>query len=249
MGTAAEKITKGNNWGPQLKRTAISDEVISRFRQLIANRVLVPGCQLPTERELAENLGVSRPTLRQATKALQLLGIIRSRQGDGSYLAESTNDMLRAPLEFAIAFKGMNSHSLLETREAIEVKLAALAAIRHTEDDARKMQEALDGMKSSMPDPDLYCDWGLRFHEAIAQASQNSVMVSIMEMLSGLLEQGRRESVRALHDFDTSYQQHEGIYLGILSRSPQKAAEAMAAHFSSMEDRAHDPLFLDTMLV
>jgi GntR family transcriptional repressor for pyruvate dehydrogenase complex len=225
-------------WGPQIKKVAISDEVILRFRDLIACRVLTPGCQLPSERDLAETLGVSRPTLRQAMKGLQLLGIIRSRQGTGSYLADSTSDILRAPLEFAIAFKGMANHDLFESRQMIEGKLAALAAMRRTDEDLSLMRDALAGMKGSKGLPDEYCEHGFRFHNSIAQASKNSVMISIIEMLSGMLVQGRRESVRLLTDYDSSYLGHEQIFIKIEQQDANGAAEAMAEHFRSMEERA-----------
>src|ERR1051325_2647818 len=149
LNAAAEQQLRRSEWGPQIKRVSISDEVISRFRDLIASRVLTPGCQLPSERELTETLGVSRPTLRQAMKGLQLLGIIRSRQGDGWYLAESTSDFLRAPLDFAIAFKGMAKQDLFEARVAIEVRLAALAAQRRNQADLDRMAHALTGMRTS----------------------------------------------------------------------------------------------------
>jgi GntR family transcriptional repressor for pyruvate dehydrogenase complex len=237
LAATAEKAIKKSDWGPQLKRIAISDEVISRFRELIASRVLTPGCQLPTERELGEILGVSRPTLRQAMKGLQLLGIIRSRQGDGSYLAESTRDILRVPMEFAIAFKGMARNDLFEAREAIEMKLAAAAAERRTVEDLKEMRDALAGMLLSKSMSDEYCDSGLRFHNAIATASKNAVMITIIEMLSGMLVQGRRESVRLLNDYDASYLEHEQIFLEIEKQNAKAAGVAMMKHFRSIEAR------------
>jgi GntR family transcriptional regulator, transcriptional repressor for pyruvate dehydrogenase complex len=235
----AEKGIKRSEWGPQLKRIAISDEVISRFRDLIASKVLTPGCQLPSERELGETLGVSRPTLRQAMKGLQLLGIIRSRQGDGSYLVDSTRDIMRVPMEFAIAFKGMAQDDLFDTREAIEVKLAALAAERRTEEDLLQMREALMGMLVSKTVSDDYCDSGLRFHNAIAAASKNTVMISIIEMLSGLLVEGRRGSVRLLIDYEGSYKEHEEIFRHIEQKDVPGATAAMMLHFRSIKSRVH----------
>lgn len=235
---AEKNAVRQPDWGPQIKRVAISDEVISRFRDLIASRALKPGCRLPSERDLTEALGVSRPTLRQAMKGLQLLGIIRSRQGDGSYLANSTSDFLRAPLEFAIAFKGMAKHDLFEARQAIEVKLAALAARRRTQEDLNQMRRALAGMNAAKGSPDQYCEHGLRFHNCIAQASKNAVMISIIEMLSDMLVQSRRESVRLLTDYEGSYRGHEQIFLQIEKGDAKGAADAITEHFRSMEDRA-----------
>jgi GntR family transcriptional repressor for pyruvate dehydrogenase complex len=175
-------------------------------------------------------------------KGLQLLGIIRSRQGDGSFLANATTDFLRAPLEFAIAFKGKAhqdlKHDLFEARQAIEVKLSALAARRRTQEDLHHMREALAGMKASKGSPDHYCEHGLHFHNCIAHASKNAVMISIIEMLSGMLIQSRRESVRLLTDYEESYLGHELIFLRIQTRDAEGAAEATREHFRRMENRA-----------
>src|ERR1035437_3855588 len=186
----------GPDWGPQIRRMAITDEVISRFKDLILQRVLTPGCKLPSERELVKVLGVSRPTLRQAMKALQVLGIIRSRQGDGSYLEENTSEILKAPLDFAIALKGTAKTDLFETRQTIEVKLAALAAGRRTAQDLENMRRALGGMRASAGVPDQWCEHDIEFHTRIVEAAKNVVMASILEMLSHMLVQSRNDTVR-----------------------------------------------------
>ncbi len=225
-------------WGPQIRRMAITDEVISRFRNLILQGVLTPGCKLPSERELVRVLGVSRPTLRQALKALQVLGIIRSRQGAGSYLAEATSEILKSPLDFAIALKGMAKADLFETRQTLEVKLAALAAERRTAKDLENMRVALAAMKASAGVPDKWCVHDIEFHNRIVEAANNAVMASVMEMLSHLLVQSRNDTVGLLTDSDGSLRSHERVFEEIERRDPARAAEAMAEHFRLMENRA-----------
>jgi GntR family transcriptional repressor for pyruvate dehydrogenase complex len=227
-----------SEWGPQIRRLAITDEVLSRFRDLILQRVLTPGCKLPSERELVRVLGVSRPTLRQAMKALQVLGIIRSRQGDGSYLAEVTSDILKGPLDFALALKGTAKPDLFETRQALEVKLAALAAERRTAEDLQNMRLALAGMKASAGVPDQWCEHDIEFHSRIVEAAKNGVMASIMEMLSHMLVQSRTETVRILTDYEGSLRSHERVFEEIERQDRSGAAEAMAEHFRLMETRA-----------
>src|SRR5437867_6549820 len=139
--------------GPQIKRTGVSDEVISRFKDLISRRVLIAGTRLPPERELAQAMGVSRPTLRQSMKALQILGVIRIRHGDASYMAESASNILKEPLEFALALKGISRKDLFETRQTLEVRLASLAAERRTEEDLQHMRNALAAMRDSVRIP------------------------------------------------------------------------------------------------
>jgi GntR family transcriptional regulator, transcriptional repressor for pyruvate dehydrogenase complex len=224
--------------GPQIARVAISDEVIARFKDLIARRVFVPGGKLPPERDLAAALAVSRPTLRQALRALQIMGVIRSRQGSGSYLAESAAEILREPLEFALALKGIAKTDLFETRCTLEVKLASLAATRRTEEDLVAMRDALREMKSSYGNPEAWCEHEIQFHDSIVHAARNAVMSTVMEMLSYMLMESRRQTVRMLTDYDTSYDVHEKVFVQIEKQDAEAAARAMTEHFDMMLIRA-----------
>ena len=217
---------------------AITDEVISRFKDLIHQGVLTPGCKLPSERELVEVLGVSRPTLRQALKALQFLGIIRSRQGDGSYLEESTSEILKAPLDFAIAMKGRGQQDLMETRLTIEVKVAALAAERRTSKDLENLRRSLNGMRVSSGVPDAWCAHDIEFHARIVEAAKNAVMAGVFEMLSHLLLASRLETVRQLTDYEGSWRSHEAILDAIERQDAADAADAMTEHFRLIDERA-----------
>lgn len=226
--------------GPQIARVAISDEVISRFKDLIARRVFIPGGKLPPERELAAALAVSRPTLRQALRALQIMGVIRSRQGSGSYLAESAADILREPLEFALALKGIVKTDLFETRCTLEVKLAGLAAERRTEEDIASMREALTRMRASYDNPETWCEHEIHFHDSIVRAARNAVMSTMMEMLSYMLMESRRETVRMLTDYATSYAAHEKVFVQIEKQDTAGAVRAMTEHFDMMQTRAQE---------
>jgi DNA-binding FadR family transcriptional regulator len=224
--------------GPQIARVAISDEVISRFKDLIARRVFVPGEKLPPERDLASALAVSRPTLRQALRALQIMGVIRSRQGSGSYLAESAADILREPLEFALAMKGIAETDLFETRCTLEVELASLAAKRRKEEDVTEMRDTLARMHASVGDPDAWCVHEIHFHNCIVRSARNAVMSTVMEMLSFMLLESRRETVRMLKDYQCSYNAHYKVFIEIEKQDPEAAARAMVDHFRMMERRA-----------
>lgn len=224
--------------GPQIRRIGVSEEVISRFKNLIAQQVLPAGSRLPAERDLAKSFGVSRPTLRQAMKALEILRVIRRRQGDGSYLTESASEILREPLEFAFALKRIARKDLFETRKALEVRLASLAATRRTDKDLEDMRNVLSVMKASMGSPEQWCLHEMHFHECIVHAACNTVMTTIMEMLSHLLIESRRETVRLLTSYDESYRSHEVVFIEIKKQNPLGAAKAMEKHFAIMEARA-----------
>jgi len=224
--------------GPQISRVAISDELVARFKELIAKGVFVPGHRLPPERDLAEALAVSRPTLRQALRALQIMGVIKARQGSGSYLADSASDIMRVPLEFALGLKNVAKTDLFETRRTLEVELASLAAERRTDDDLQAMRRSLGDMEKAMGDPDAWCRTEPRFHSCIVQAARNGVMATIIEMLSQMLMESRKETVRLLSDYSSSYQSHVDIYVEIEKQNPAAAAKMMMEHFALIEMRA-----------
>jgi len=229
---------KSYKLGPQIKKLGASDEVVLRFKDLISRRIFTAGTRLPPERELAQALGVSRPTLRQAMKALQILGVIRIRHGDASYLAESASNILKEPIEFALALKSISRKDLFETRQTLELRLASLAAERRTEDDLHNMRNALGAMKESMGVPAQWIQHEMRFHECIVQAARNEVMRTMMEMLSRMLIESRRETVQLLTNYEDSYRSHDMIYAEIEKQDSAGAARATVEHFAIMEARA-----------
>lgn len=235
--------------GPRINRVAISDELIARFKELIGKRIFIPGHRLPPERDLAEALAVSRPTLRQSLRALQIMGVIKARQGSGSYLADNASDIMRVPLEFALALKNVAKSDLFETRCTLEVKLASLAAERRSSEDLEAMRESLREMEKTMGDPEAWCRSEPKFHSCIVQAARNGVMATMIEMLSQMLTESRKESVRLLTDYASSYRSHENIYVEIEKRDPTAAAKMMMEHFSLMERRARQSEMAPTVAV
>lgn len=223
--------------GPRINRVPLSDELIARFKELIEKRVFIPGHKLPPERDLAEALAVSRPTLRQALRALQIMGVIRARQGSGSYLSDSASDIMRVPLEFALALKNVAKTDLFETRCTLEVKLASLAAERRTDKDLESMRNTLQEMQKAMGDPEAWCRSEPQFHSCIVQAARNGVMSTMIEMLSQMLMESRKETVRLLTDYTSSYLSHENIYVEIEKQDAAGAARMMMEHFSLIRNR------------
>src|SRR5512144_952948 len=108
----------------------ITTQLIARLKALISEGVLLPGCKLPPERELAPAFGVSRSSLRHALKALEIMGVLTQRVGDGTYLTSSAAGILSEPLEFLVVLDDISLFDLLETRLIVEPELAARAADR-----------------------------------------------------------------------------------------------------------------------
>ncbi len=123
--------------GPRINKVAISDELIARFKELIERKVFVPGQQTAAGTRPGGGTCGEPSDPAPGLRALQIMGVIKARQGSGSYLADSASDIMRVPLEFALALKNVAKTDLFETRRTLEVELASLAAQRRTNDDLR----------------------------------------------------------------------------------------------------------------
>src|SRR5439155_17548637 len=117
----------------------VTVRLLSTFKRLISEGALAPGSRLPAERELAENFQVSRSSLRQALKVLQIMGVISQRVGDGTYLNAGAPSILSEPMEFLILLDGISFHELMEARLIVEPELAARAARRATAEDISEL--------------------------------------------------------------------------------------------------------------
>src|SRR5215470_2292074 len=126
----------------------VTGTLIGVFKRLISEGSLAPGHRLPAERELAEMFGVSRSSLRQALKVLEIMGVISQRVGDGTYLNTAAPSILAEPLEFLILLDGISFHELMEARLIVEPELAARAAERASDDDLAEIRRELRAMEN-----------------------------------------------------------------------------------------------------
>jgi GntR family transcriptional repressor for pyruvate dehydrogenase complex len=190
--------------------------------------ILHAGTRLPSERELSRKLRVSRPSLREALRTLELMGVVDTRHGSGTHVAESGTDVLKAPLEFLFMLDRPSIEDLVETRSLLEVYLAGRAAERRTEKDLAALESALKDMKSKLDRPIDVTDPDVRFHQAIAAASHNR----LLERLMNCLREGIREVMIAawpgVPDMDTSYDQHVKVFAAIRRGNVDAARQAMS---------------------
>src|SRR5205807_8410219 len=126
--------------------------LLATFKQLIAEGTIVPGSRLPAEREMASNLNVSRGSLRQVLKMLEIMGVVSQRVGDGTYLNAAAPSILSEPMEFLILLDGISFHELMEARLIVEPELAARAASRATAEDVLELNAVHVSMERSQTD-------------------------------------------------------------------------------------------------
>src|SRR5215218_4554084 len=177
-----------------IRRSPLYEEVVERLRAFIDVQQLRPGDKLLSERELAQRLGVSRTSVRQALTALKVSGLVEIRHGDGVYLVRSPEDVVPT-----LAQGLLDSHTklpaVMEVREALETQTARLAARRRTEPDLHEMRQALTDMSALVDAGEDAADADRRFHGAIAAASHNEFLVSLMDQLADHIDQTRRASL------------------------------------------------------
>jgi GntR family transcriptional repressor for pyruvate dehydrogenase complex len=207
----------------------VTVKLISVFKQLISEGTLAPGGRLPSERELATSFGVSRSSLRQALKVLEIMGVISQHVGDGTYLNSSAKAILSEPMQFLILLDGISVHELMEARLIVEPELAAQAAERATDDDIANIRRELDGMENAKRDPARFIEHDLLFHQTIFAAARNRVcglMFAVVHQSLKDLITMTSKVVEAEHTLVL----HRRILTAIRKRDPEEARRRMSEH-------------------
>ncbi|HXF43016.1 MAG TPA: FadR/GntR family transcriptional regulator [Pyrinomonadaceae bacterium] len=214
-----------------------AEEVAERLRSMIQNGELRSGDRLPPERDLAKLLGVSRPTLRAGIRSLSAVGILHSKQGAGTFVAEKGESptLDSSPLRLLSALHGFTSDEMFEARLALEMSIARLAAQRAQPEHLTTMAEEIAGMYASLDNPEQYLVHDMRFHQTIAAASGNRILTSLMNMIAALLYDSRSKTVHRALDLKDSAEQHHNIYRAIRNRNAEAAEKAMHDHLTQTQ--------------
>ncbi len=215
-----------------LDRMTATEAVAQRLIGLINDGFVRPGDRLPPEREMALRLGVGRTTVREALKLLQLSGLLEARRGDGTYLRQDYSSFVARQLEWPALLSAQDVEEIYEVREALEVKTAALAAVRATAEEIERIAIYRRQRELDDRDVDGITDVDLGFHQAIAAASHNALLTRLMLAQQNLLRQYIRLSNERTNDQRTTYQEHEAVYEAIAARDAQAAARAMTNHLT-----------------
>ncbi|ARD47841.1 GntR family transcriptional regulator [Sporosarcina sp. P37] len=224
----------------QIKPKKIYEEVADALVHLIRSGKLKPGDKLDSVQQLAQNFNVGRSAVREALTSLRAMGLIEMRQGEGTYVLEFSSDGLKFPLHSAMLMSEEDVFHLLGVRKILEAGAAHAAAVNRTDEDLVKMEEALVEMKQHAGDIVLGEKADLDFHFAVARASGNPILVSLMNHVSDLMSESMRETRRiCLYSktaaADRLHEEHEAILTAIKNQSPDAAALNMQAHLQNVE--------------
>ncbi len=210
-----------------MARPRLYEQVIERLREYVAHERLRAGDRLPAERDLAQRLGVSRASVKQAIVVLEVQGLVETRHGGGSYLLHDTLDV--EPVEQLVA-RRQRLPDVLDAREAIETKLAELAAARRTAEDLDALEAALNHMRAEIDAGGHGTDGDRRFHAAVTAAARSTLLAEFMRSISEQIAESRAESLRQPGRPHRSLRQHQAIFDAISLGDPARAATAMRRH-------------------
>jgi GntR family transcriptional regulator, transcriptional repressor for pyruvate dehydrogenase complex len=206
-----------------------SEHVVARIRAMIARGDLHPGDRLPAERDLAKQLGISRPSLRAGLRSLVALGVLLSKHGSGTFVADEPL-LDSEQLSMMAALHGFTFDQIFEARRVLEVQVASLAAERATGEGLAAIAEEVANMYATIDVPQQYLIHDIKFHRAIAAASDNPILAALIEMVSAVMYDRRRETIGRAHDFKESIEMHQRIYRAIRAHKSDEARAAMHEH-------------------
>jgi GntR family transcriptional repressor for pyruvate dehydrogenase complex len=212
-----------------IHRSPLYEQVVERLRDFIDVEDLKPGDRLMSERELAERLGVSRTSVRQALTVLRVQGLVEIRHGDGVYLIEPPAQVIPS-LALEVANSEVDHPMIWEVREGIEVQAARLAARRRTDDDLAAMADALSAMAESVDSDGDGIIGDRHFHRAVARAGHNELLAQLHDQLRELIDRTSEASLTRPGRPPVSLHEHQEIFEAIERGDEEAAVERMREH-------------------
>jgi GntR family transcriptional repressor for pyruvate dehydrogenase complex len=219
----------------KVRRPRLYEQIAEQIMSHVEQASLQPGDRLPPERELAAALGVSRASVSQALVALEVVGTVTVRHGDGAILAQRPGG---SPVSTLIARHTDQLPDVLEARATLEVSLAGLAARRRTEADLAEIDASLEQMASDVADGGRGVEADERFHAAVTAAAHSSVLASLMGQIGDLVRESRIESLSQPERPTASLRGHRAVADAIRAWDPTAARAAMEEHIRLVSDVA-----------
>jgi GntR family transcriptional repressor for pyruvate dehydrogenase complex len=217
----------------------VFEQVVVQIEQRILNGELRSGDRLPTERDLAEQFHVSRTAVREALKTLAQKGLVEMRPGRGTIVIDAAYEALQHSLGLVMKLKlgeVGGSDNLVEVREILEVEIAGLAAARADEKEIAAMREAVERMDESLHDADGYIAADNRFHEALAQATQNKLILILVNSIVNLLSEQRKQIFGVEGGPQRGQIHHKRILESVIKHDLEAARAAMRAHLRQVRE-------------
>jgi len=215
----------------QIETSRLYEQIVAQIESDVLSGRLRKGDRLPTERELAEQFGVSRTAVREAVKALREKGLVQSHPGRGTFITDNTARSVRHSLGFMMKIGAADgSANLTEAREILEPEIAALAAARADAESIAAMRQAVAAMDAALDHADAFIEADLAFHLALARATHNALIAALLDPIVDLLREHRARIFNTPGAPQRGQMYHKQILDAVVRRDPDAAREAMRAH-------------------
>jgi DNA-binding FadR family transcriptional regulator len=238
---ADKEFEKIANLSP-VERNSLADQVAKKILDLVRTGTLKPGDQLPPERDLAQMLQVSRPSLREAMRGLQILGVVKTRQGGGAYISSLDAADLLGPLQFLITLNALNVNALYESRLLVDGSIAHMAAERLADADIDRLKAMVEVQAKLTTDPIGFRVSDLEFHRTIMEATGNPFLVRISHSLYVLGMEYRRIASETPGVLQQSLADHRAIVAAFAARDAEGARQAMEIHMQNVHRSTRDAM-------
>lgn len=218
-----------------IRRNKVYEEVAKQIERLILKK-LKPGDKLPSERELAELLQVSRSSIRDAIRGLELMGLVEPRQGSGTIVRELSAEAVVNPFANALKHRQELVSELLDFRKMLEPPLAARAAAHASPEEVLEMEEILQRQQKKQEQGEVAIAEDAEFHYSVALASGNSVVLKVIDTIMDLLRDTRERSLQVEGRSQKSLAGHRRILAAIKRHDAEAAKAAMRRHIEDVEE-------------
>jgi GntR family transcriptional repressor for pyruvate dehydrogenase complex len=225
-----------------IEQKPLVTEITQTLLDYLLSGALKPGDRLPPERRLSEALGMGRSTVREALKALTVVGLIDVRQGDGTYLKKADSTLLPRVIEWGLLLGEKKTMDLVETRQRLEIIIAELAAERRDEQGLVELRQTLNEMHRTTTDYQAFAEADIAFHFQLAKMTRNTVLQDILSSIRALLRAWIVRTIepdgsRGSSPRELAVREHTPIFEAVERGDPQAAATAMRSHMEAAAGR------------
>jgi len=224
-----------------VQTSRLYEQIVQQIEDSILKGELKEGDQLPAERELALQFGVSRTAVREAVKTLREKGLVEAYPGRGTFITSRTSDSIRQGFDRMLR-RGHpeGTAHLTEVREILEPEIVALAAQRADEEMLSAMRDAIAVMDAARQDPEAFIEGDLDFHLALAEAAANPLILLLIDSIVGLLRENRLRTYYVEGGPERGQYHHKRILRAIEHRDSQGAREAMREHLRQVREDSRE---------
>ena len=223
----------------EIKREKVYSQILEQVKHNIRIGALKRGDRLPSERQWAEQMGVSRAAVREAIRAMEMIGLIECHQGEGNFISENIDGTLTEPLTLIFWLAECDASEVHSLRRAIEIEGARRAATNMEERDFKKLENLCEQIEKTTSEEEAVIP-DMEFHRCITEWSRNPMLYEVLNAANTLMveriSKNRRLIFEKEKDFKRVNQQHRNIIAGLRTHSPEKARAAMAKHMDYIEE-------------